>query len=138
MWPREENGIERNDLTQNEKYMGFKAAFSTFNRYIESRNYIGAYVIAFSILEDRVSALFITRKNIENENSKKCVPFSKKLGYLLDHDDIDNRCYDNWLNCSGERNMKLHTAMWNLDEFQQNDCEKVIEHARTADKLRRI
>ncbi len=34
--------------------------------------------------------------------------------------------------------MKLHAAIWNLDEFQQNDREKVIEHARTADKLRRI
>ena len=63
------------------------------------------------------------------------VQFSKKLKYLHTHKVLEKTRYDCFLNCAKERNAKLHSAMWNLDEFSRNDSLKVLKLAREMDSL---
>ena len=58
---------KRSELSQKGKYEGFKNAFKTYNHYIEKENYIGAFVVAFSIFEDRLTACFLLDHGLKNE-----------------------------------------------------------------------
>jgi hypothetical protein len=121
----------------------FAKAFETYKRCLEAKNSIGAYVIAFSILEDRINALYITRYNIihgvyPSEQAVRETGFSKKVRYLHKHGDVDKVEHDDWLLRAIERNTKLHAAMWNIDEFKPNDAEALVVGARKADSLRAI
>lgn len=128
---------DRNNLTQYEKYFNFKKAHGTYKMYLEQKNYIGAYVIAFSIFEDRVNAMFFVRK-IKDKifNPKVRTPLIRKLKYLLNHSDISEENFNIWEPLIHNRNNKLHAAMWNIDEFLQVDCEEVLKMANLANTLR--
>lgn len=128
---------KRQEQTQQEKYVSFKKAFGTFNHYLTTENYIGAFVIAFSILEDRVNALYFSRKKANGEPRPKGFgTYYKKLKYLLNQGDINNEIYNEFIECANDRNNKIHEAMRNLEEFKEEDCKRIIKCARKADKLR--
>ena len=129
--------MNRNELSQEQKYLWFKKAFRTYNTHIENENYIAAYVIGFSILEDRINALFYTRKQNESENSEGYFRHYKKLTYLNHHNDISDVEMEEWKKEGDKRNNKIHAAMWRVDEFSEEDCTQVIAYARDADRLRR-
>ena len=48
------------DLSQKDKYLSFKKAFGSIKYYIDQKNFLASYVIAFSILEDRLLSAYIT------------------------------------------------------------------------------
>lgn len=128
---------KRQEQSQQEKYISFKKAFGTYNHYLATGNYIGAFAIAFSILEDRVNALYFSRKTAIGEPRPKGFgTFCNKLKYLQKHGDIDEQLLKDFNECANERNDKIHAAMWNIEEFREGDCRRIIECARKADKLR--
>ena len=45
--------------SQRKKYEHHKKANGTLNYYLEQGNFIGAYVIAYSLLEDRIRAMYV-------------------------------------------------------------------------------
>lgn len=51
--------IMRATATPQEKYVTFKRAYGTITQCMGARNYIGAYVVAFSLIEDRVRAMYV-------------------------------------------------------------------------------
>lgn len=119
----------------------FARAFETYKHYIDTQNFIGAYVIAFSILEDRISAMYMTRFIIDQgvyptEINLRTTPFKKKVDYLHKFGDISDIEHDDWLLRAHERNSKVHAAMWNIDEFKLGDTETLVASARKADNLR--
>ena len=133
---------KREKLSQFEKYQGFKKAVETYKHYLDTSNFIGAYVIAFSMLEDRVNAMYAVRLFLKQSRYPKpqrvyATRFSQRLKYLLSHQDIDQITRNNWMQCANDRNEKLHAAMWNIDEFSKADAENVLRHARLADKARK-
>ena len=127
-------------LTQQEKHISFKKAFETVSAYVSNKNYIGAYVVAFSILEDRITASYLLLLDyMEKERPAvgKHIPFGDKLKALREGGVVELIDVEEYRNCAKDRNGKLHAAMWNLDAFTDGDCATVIKLARKADKLSR-
>lgn len=131
---------KRAEQNQQEKYVAFKIAFDTFTRYLNDNNLIGAYVVAFSILEDRINAAYLLLQDLlqhERPAVSKHTAFAKKIKALNSSGFIQITDCNLYLACAYERNRKLHAAMWNLNEFSTDDCLKVIKFARAADNLSR-
>lgn len=129
---------KRTTLGRQEQYVVFKTTFETYKSYMEGKNYIGAAVIAFSILEDRVNTMHIVRLKHEG----KPIPeghtsFGKQLKYLLKFLDIDQTTLDSWMVSADKRNELFHKAMFNLDTFNATVCNDFLKQARAADKARR-
>jgi|APSaa5957512622_1039677.scaffolds.fasta_scaffold109094_2 hypothetical protein len=129
--------MDRSSLTQQQKFIAFKNAFSTYSHYTSRGEHLAAFVVAFSILEDRVGGMWIVRKGIAGESSSGFTPFTRKLKYLFKHGDIGVQERKDWEAAAWNRNAKLHNAMWNLGEFSADDCETILKCARSADRLRR-
>ncbi len=105
-------------------------------------NYIGAYVIAFSIFEDRINAMYATRKHLQRgryptPHSVYNTSFKRRLKVLKNAGDIEQTIRNDWKICANDRNEKLHAAMWNINEFKKKDAEAVLKRSREADKLRK-
>jgi hypothetical protein len=92
----------RQDLSPLEQYEGFKRAVETFRHFVQSGNYIGAYVIAFSMLEDRVNALYTVcyyrdEGRYPPTQQLHTTSFGRKLTYLYDQGDITAVDRADWL-----------------------------------------
>jgi len=72
--------------SQRKKYEHHKKANGTLNYYFEQGNWIGAYVIAYSLLEDRLRAMYVVVKRdiegIELIKDDINVPLARIVGYL--------------------------------------------------------
>lgn len=127
---------KRVKLTQQEKFVVFKNAFDTYSHYINSENFIGAFVIAFSIFEDRLSACFYLDFELKGEKycGKEKYPSVntrlKRVRLNLEKTEVNMV-----KRITKFRNVKIHAAMWNLDEIRLIDCEKVVQAARLMDKI---
>lgn len=124
----------RSEATQGDKIETFKNAFQTYNKYMGDENYLAAFVIAFSILEDRVTAMCITIRAIK-ANSEKFVGFVDRVRKLRMCGAIIPELHLEMLSLAKFRNAKLHAAMWNIDEITEGDCKRVKYCAREADRL---
>ena len=72
--------------SQRKKYEHHKKANGTLNYYLEQGNWIGAYVIAYSLLEDRLRAMYVVvKRDVENAEIIKDeinAPLARIVGYL--------------------------------------------------------
>lgn len=127
-------------LSQQQKHETFKTAYDTYKKHRENQNYIGAFVVAYSVLEDRITAAFVLAHQVKG---LKCPPkperknFQEKISKLHTEKFLDDECAKCYKDSATTRNQKIHAAIWNLNEFSAEDCEKVIRLAREADKLSR-
>jgi len=127
---------KKESMTGKEKQKGFAEAFETCKKYLGKKNYIGAYVVAFSIFEDRVRAAAA----FGNETGRKPKPrgFNPLKGVVGSlKGALKEQEYQECVNEISKRNEKVHAAMWNLNEFSSEDTEKVISIARKVDNLAR-
>jgi hypothetical protein len=129
---------KRATLEPQELYDIFKNAFETYTKYMEAQNYIGAAVVAFSILEDRVKAMYIVRKRQQGKAiTKGYTSFGNQLKYLLEFKDIDKTTLDIWKASADKRNELFHEAMLNPNAFDAEVCKNFLKQARAANKARR-
>jgi hypothetical protein len=133
--------MKRTTISQQEKYIGFKKAFETITHYLEQDDLLAAYVIAFSLVEDRVRAMFVVwhRDTKKNEPTLRQVAasFSGHVDSLRKAGDISQSDAQMLLDEARIRNELLHSAMWNLEAFDKTATDRIIKAARCADKLRR-
>jgi hypothetical protein len=130
--------MKREHLNQQEKHVAFKTAFDTYTMYKNNNNLIGAYVVAFSILEDRMKAAYMLLHDYlkkERPSPTKHIRFADKIKAFEANGFFQKSDSNSYMVCANERNGKLHAAMWNLNEFSAEDCQKVIKLARETDKL---
>jgi hypothetical protein len=130
------------DLSQNEKYLSFKRAFGSINHYVSQNNFLAAYIIAFSILEDRLLASYIVcykHKNKEDLSLRKLdnVSLSQLVHKLHYIKVIDIEFVNQLVELSDERNVLIHLMMWKLDEFNQESADKVRSAITKIEKCRR-
>lgn len=126
----------RESLTQTEKFLGFKRAFETYKKHMDKGNVIAAYVVGFSIFEDRVTAAFMLAKDsAEQQRPAGFVFLAKKIRFLGAQCWITAEEREMWLLAADERNSLFHAAMWNVEAVQEEDASGVIAFARSADKL---
>jgi len=128
-------------LSQQDKYVAFKTAYQTITHYLAQDNFLAAYVVAFSLIEDRVRAMFVVwhRDAKKNEPTSKQVAasFSNNIRQLQVAGDISQEDANLLLGEAKIRNELLHAAMWNLNAFDKAAVDRVIKLTRTIDKLRR-
>lgn len=130
-----------NANTQQDKYVAFKTAYQTITHYLAQDNFLAAYVVTFSLIEDRVRAMFVVwhRDAKKNEPTSKQIaaPFSNHIRQLQVAGDIPQEDANLLLAEAKIRNELLHAAMWNLKAFDKTAIDRAIKLTRTIDKLRR-
>ena len=106
-----------------------------FQNHIQQGDWLAAYVVAFSFLEDRVGALYAERCRVDSEVEAR-TSLKKKVNALEQAGDVEaelaNRCRAK----VQERNDLLHNAMWNLDGFTQEAAQQVERAARDMNNAR--
>lgn len=131
--------------SQRKKYEHHKKANGTLNYYLEQGNWIGAYVIAYSLLEDRLRAMYVViQRDVNNvelvkEDIKRSlagiIGYLKKNGYL--EKDFAKQLHK----ANGLRNTLLHDAMWQVDVITEQHVADVKELknevAKVVEKLKR-
>ena len=128
----------KDGLTPHEQRDRFARAFATVRHYSEEGNHIAAYVIAFSILEGRVTQMYHSLPGTAGSAAdRKHQQFKDKLKALARHGVIGVEEKECWLALAYDRNAKLHAAMWNLDEFQVEDIARLCDTSNRASNLRK-
>lgn len=130
--------MNRERLTQHEKQQGFKKAFSTFAQYRSAGSYLSAYVVAFSIFEDRLTACYMLAKDAAaQQRPQDHKGVHQKVNYLNSKGYLNHASATEWKLEGNERNRLLHDAMWTIDAISDVDCERAHRCARAADRLAR-
>lgn len=112
---------EDDSLSPYAKYETFKRAFDVVKIFTESGNMIGAFVLSFSILEDRLCASVVVcgralKYEINEQNVSK-MPFKHRITHLLQMKAIDADLYERLEKAAHLRNDLTHKMMWRLDVF---------------------
>ena len=131
--------------SQRKKYEHHKKANSTLNYYLEQGNWIGAYVIAYSLLEDRLRAMYVVaqrdiHKVVTTDEDIKA-PFARLVGYLKKNNHLEQEFASKLQKANDNRNKLLHDAMWELDVIKEKDVANVTnlknDLAKVVEKLKK-
>ena len=131
--------------SQRKKYEHHKKANGTLNYYLEQGNFIGAYVIAYSLLEDRIRAMYVVVQRDINtaelviEDVKRSV--GGIIGYLEKNGYLTKEIAKQLHKANESRNSLLHNAMWQIDVFKEADVLKIKDLkndvAKALEKLKK-
>jgi hypothetical protein len=117
------------EMTPIAKYEVFKRAFDTINFFIQSGNLIGAFVLSFSILEDRMRAAMVDCFNKVKEplGSEEIsnIPFKILVKRLKRVGAIDGDLEKRLLSAADLRNNLTHQMMWRLDVFSLDKIDSI-------------
>jgi hypothetical protein len=126
----------RSLLTQDQKRESFAEAFRTVKVHRDAGNYLAAFVIAFSIFEDRVLAAIMSDADLTSTaRPKSHVPLHRRIEHLRKAGHIDQATETDWKAAGNERNDLLHAAMWRLDVFDAKSVARAVAIARSADRV---
>lgn len=121
------------------KYKVFKKAFDTLNFFTDSGNLVGAFVLSFSILEDRMKAAMVDCFHAVDEpldtTDVSKIPYAKIVSRLKRVHAIDALLEKRLLEAADLRNQLTHQMMWRLDVFsieQIDDFKKLINDLKKA------
>jgi hypothetical protein len=123
-----------------ETHIHLRKAFSLIKKSLKDEIYIAAYVTAFSIVEDRVFAMYVVAKRIETNVIK--IKKEPRTGivdyvrYLKENKFISATTASRICNEAGRRNTLLHGAMWRLKDFNKKNTERVVALAKELNQLR--
>ena len=126
------------------KYQVHKEANRVLKHYLVNENFIGAYLVSFSSLEDRIRAYYVTlqRDILGNEVTEELLvtPITRMVRELKGNY-LERKTYSLIFKVAKDRNKLLHEAMWRLDAFNREIVEDVIkarnEVARQLAKTKR-
>ena len=129
--------MNRASATQQDKHVIFKTAYQNITHYREQKNFIAAYIIAFSLIEDRVRAMFVVRHSTATGTkptiSKINGSFANHVRQLSKSSDISSEDSSRLLEEAKQRNELLHAAMWNLNAFTEGSVDRVTKLSRVVD-----
>jgi hypothetical protein len=133
--------IADDELTPYAKYETFKKAYDNVNFFTESGNLIAAFVLCFSILEDRLCAAVViccraTKRKI-NEDKLSKMPFKQRVERLLEIQAIDDDLHARLLNAADLRNELTHEMMWRLDVFHTSHIKAFRSLINELQKVQR-
>lgn len=134
--------MERQSATQKQKFVAFKTAFENISAFRKKKNYIGAYVVAFSVIEDRLRAMYVARYIAENDTQptsrKVNGSFSDIVKMLVKNADIPDEVSVKLIEEAKLRNKLIHAAMWKTDSFTDESISQVVSLARRIDNCRLV
>lgn len=132
--------MNRRLATQHEKHISFKRAYETLSAYLKTGEFLAAYVVAFSIVEDRIRTMYAKRYLYDNgeeipekEYNQGLMRICSKLQKAGDMTADDVAVIKKH---AAERNRNLHAAMWRLDAVGSATVKEAIELARQLEKIK--
>jgi hypothetical protein len=133
---------------QHLKYHFHRQANGTLQYYIDSTQYLAAYVLAFSFLEDRLKALGVIfyRDYRKKQDYQKSIDIDLKrlIGNIYkDNDDflsivdpnrdmITEIFIDNLHTILQQRNKLIHEAMWRRNAIALKDIDIILEAKKSV------
>lgn len=134
----EEQIRNRDSLTAQEKQKNFAAAFDVIAEHRKRGSPLAAYVLAFSVFEDRVTAATMWAADLaKRERPKKYSGLHFRINLLLKDGHISKEEADSWKFLGNERNRLIHGAMWHFDAISDEHVTSCLKIARLADKVAR-
>jgi len=128
----------RPTLTQTEKQLSFRRAFEVIKEYRKREDFLAAYVVSFSVFEDRVTAAMMSALDLAGQGRPLThTPMYKRIKVLATEKHIDAATTADWRSAGDERNALIHAAMWNVDVFSAANVELAFKRARRADAVAR-
>ena len=113
------------------KFKYHKEANETLTLYISKKQYLSAYTVAFSLLEDRLRAMAIVKERdlFGGEDYQKFVTqgIAKVISFVYEKTDVNLIFIQNLKNVAINRNKLLHEAMWRIDAISPIDIEHVVK-----------
>ena len=122
---------EHNELDPYVKYGVFKKAFGNVNLFKSQGNFLAAHVLIFSILEDRVTAAYVTcyralnAKNPPQFEELRKIAFRNMVGNLLAMGVFDETLAEKINAVTIKRNQLTHEMMWRLDCCSESDVDDI-------------
>jgi isocitrate dehydrogenase kinase/phosphatase len=127
----------RHDQSQDEKRITFAAMAKTYEECIAAANFIAAHVIAFSYLEDRVTAMDIVLGRANGASRNGHDQIANRVKRLKAAGDLPAKLTDHILDAAKTRNALFHAAMWNLSVFSAENAKEVLSLGRDVDNARK-
>lgn len=126
----------REGISQQDKYLGFQKAFATVTSYRNVAAWLAAYVVAFSLFEDRVAAARMLAADLAGERRPdKDAGHARRVTYLQTKGHISNATARAWIEAGQRRNTLFHAAMWTVGAVTDRDVSSTLKLARAADSL---
>ena len=126
----------RDGLSAAEKHRSFRAAFEIIAEYRRQGNFLAAYVVAFSILEDRLNAAVKNAADLKGvAQPAGHLPLHKRINRLVADGHLDQVNASDFKNAGDERNALIHAAMWRLDVFTDEHVATAVARARLMDGI---
>jgi len=126
----------RKDVAQADLEPGFREMAETFKTYLSREEYLAAYVVGFSFLEDRIGAMYAVCCESRALESSRWTPLGKMVDCLRKAGDLTPELAKKFREESRRRNKLVHQAMWNLRAVRASAAESVEKLARDADRAR--
>jgi hypothetical protein len=118
------------DEEQKIKYKHHRFANGTLNYYIDRCDYLAAYTVAFSLLEDRLRAMAIVKQRDvlghDNYESFGIIELARVVGHNYPKTEENLIFVENIKTVIFNRNKLLHEAMWRINAIALKDVEDVI------------
>ena len=133
----------RNALDPFAKYTVFRNAFGQVNKFKAESNFLTAHVLAFSILEDRVTASYVSSyrllhdKNPPQYETLAKINFKNKVSNLLVMGVIDEALSQEIYLAAILRNELFHEMMWRLDSFTEEAVDGIRNLINQVQKANR-
>lgn len=115
--------------SQRKKFEHHKEANSTLSYYLDQGNLLGAYVIAYSLLEDRIRAMYVVvQRDVHKvfyRESDINGSYARMVDYLKDNNHLSNELASRLKKSNDARNNLLHNAMWELNVVTEDHITRV-------------
>lgn len=122
-------------------FLHLRAAFGLIKSSMANELYMPAYVTAFSIIEDRIFAMYVVATRV-NKKTEVARDFGQSIlvyaRYLLKHDQIDIITLNKLIEECKLRNKRIHGAMWRLNEYNAENTQNVVDLARALTNFRKL
>ena len=127
---------KRSSLSPAAKYRTFRKAFDVIASYKESAQFLAAYVIAFSVFEDRLRAAVMLQADVaKTARPVGHLPLHRQINRLERGGFLDENIAEMLRRAGDERNALIHAAMWEIEAANGKHVEAAIRWAREADRL---
>jgi len=128
----------RTTLTQAEKQRGFTRAFTVVGVHQQAQSWLAAYVVAFSIFEDRITAaVHLSHELAGVAITGRSLALYKRVARLETSGWLDAETAADWRAAGDERNEVIHAAMWAADAVDAEHVTRALRRARKADAITR-
>jgi hypothetical protein len=128
--------LRRDALSAREKNRSFRAAFDVIAAHRQNGGSLAAYVIAFSIFEDRLTAAVKSAAELRGiAQPAGHLTLHKKINRLVAANYLDEESASDFKDAGDERNVLIHAAMWQLDVITDEHVAAAISRARRIDRI---